>query len=157
MSGSTWNLGIRDWMIKKLNPDAHAVNMPDNQEKAYFNKEKGVWVFPGEDPAELAKPIAPPPIIPKATTGQRSTPAPAPPHSNDPLAQLMAPPPVRGLPSARRPGGPPRGMPSPGGFPGMPGMPAASPGLNAPPGAGAPPTFAVFQPKPSAKDDDKAD
>jgi len=158
-SGSSWNLGIRDWMIKKLNPDAHAVNLPDNEEKAHFNKELGVWVFPGEDPAELAKPIAPPPIIPKLGTEQPSTPAPPQPASNDPLAQLMAPPPVRGLPSARRPGGPPpRGMPSPVGFSGMPGMPAASPGMNAPPGGGvAPPTFAVFQPKPSAKKDDKAE
>ena len=142
-------------MIKKLNPDATSCTLPDNEEQAYYDKERKVWVFPGEDPAEVAKPIAPPPIIPAATSEKESTPAPAPAPSNDPLAQLMAPPPVRCLATARRPGGPPRGVPSPGAFPGMPGIPG---GASPPAGgaSGAPPTFAVFQPKPSPSEDEKS-
>ena len=103
------------------------------------------WIFPGDDPVEVAKPLAPPPII-KSSDKAPATPAPAPAASNDPLAALMAPP--SRATTARK------GMP--------PTMsryadPLASMGNVSTPGAGmkkdaAPPKFAVFQPIPTKSD-----
>ena len=48
------------WIAKKLNPDAHIGDVGEEME-AYFDKDKGVWVFPGEDPVAKAAPPPPPP------------------------------------------------------------------------------------------------
>ena len=120
--------------------------------QAYYDEKLKRWIFPGDDPAEVAKPLAPPPIIPKTSDAAPSTPAPAEtPASNDPLAALMAPPPSgvlskkRGTPSMSRYGGAPpltsigNVTPSTGGK-----KTPASPMMM------KPPTFATFQPKPAA-------
>ena len=58
---------------------------------AYYDEKLKVWVFPGEDPLEKAKPIGPPPLATNqniscgVTTDKRDT-------NIDPLAAMMAPP-----------------------------------------------------------------
>lgn len=118
-------------MLKKLNPEATTADLGDRME-AYYDEDKKVWVFPGEDPAEKVKPIPPPPTAMGATT-----PVPAPTQaSNDPLAAMMAPP--SRAPSAKKtPQRPPGGKP---GFPGA--MPPRSTA------AKPPPNFAAFAPPP---------
>lgn len=122
--------------------------------KAYYDEKLKRWIFPGDDPAEVAKPLAPPPLVPKDTPAA-AAPTPAP--SNDPLAALMAPP-SRAPSSGNRttPGSMPRS--------GMSGGPPPSLGKGPPPmstggagnslrkstpskpssGVNAPPTFTVF-------------
>ena len=163
LSGASGFFGIRGRMIKWLNPDAYDVKLEEPEEKAYFDKDRGVWVFPGDDPDELVKPIAPPPIIPAKKDdddggpgGLPPTPAGGggnkPPEPLDPLAAMMAPP-SRSVSALRRPGAagstPSRGYP---GIPGLPGRSTASP-------MAAPPQFAVFQPKSaqSSKSEAKAE
>ena len=142
-----WSL--RQRLVKWINPDATEVSLPENEEKAYYDEKRKVWVFPGQDPDELVKPIAPPPTM----TPAPKEPAEEPDAPKDPLAAMMAPP-RRGPSSAAR--GTPRGLPGrvPS-TPGMPGMPPGMPpgmlvGMPSPagPGAGAPPQFTVFQAKP---------
>jgi hypothetical protein len=143
---------LRTGLIKRFNPDATECTLPDNEEKPYYNNELKVWVFPGEDPHEVAKPIAPPPMIPKAGD---SAPAPEPSRPaavNDPLAAMMAPPTRK--PAALRRLGAPSGIQTgaytyPGMMPPMPGM--ASPAA----AGGAPPQFAIFTP--AKKEDETAD
>lgn len=100
---------FKDKIIKWRNPDA-TVAIEGDSMQAYYDKEKKVWVFPGEDPDELARPIGPPPVsTPKAPEPER-------PKNNDPLSALMAPPvrppsslrpqPSTGKKSAASPGGP---------------------------------------------------
>ena len=109
------------------------------------------WIFPGDDPVEVAKPLAPPPIM-KSSDKAPSTPAPSPAASNDPLAALMAPP--SRATTARK------GLP-----PTMPRYadPLASMGNMSTPGAGikkdaAPtPKFSVFQPIPTKSSDPSKD
>lgn len=62
--------------------------------QAYYDEKLKVWVFPGEDPAEVAKPVGPPPTAPA------KKPADPPPEESekkpkDPLAAMMAPPSTR--------------------------------------------------------------
>lgn len=128
-------------MTKWLNPDATQADLGE-QMQAYYDEKRKVWVFPGEDPEEKAKPIGPPPTTPMA-----SSPAPAPlqdespavQKSSDPLAAMMQPPkrtPTSFQSKSKSLGSPPSRMP------GMM-MPGPS-------GAAAPaPQFAVFTPKPS--------
>jgi hypothetical protein len=111
--------------------------------EAYYDKKLERWIFPGDDPAEIAKPLAPPPTTPmvKSDSTPVSTPKPA---SDDPLAAMMAPPSRSRLTtpnSALR--GPPR-------------IPRShNPmGTNAPPSSATPvaspaatPQFVIFQPK----------
>jgi hypothetical protein len=139
LGGVTWGSGFRKRMIKIFNPNATEVTLEESSEKPYYDEKLKVWVFPGENPEELAKPIGPPPT----TSGLgASPPAMAADESkavaNDPLAMMMAPP-------KRAPSGP-RGLPSSGtparGYPGM-SSPAMAPPMF------APPQFAVFQPKPA--------
>ena len=134
-------------------PDSKAVVCdPGLAMEAYYDEKLKRWIFPGDDPAEVAKPLAPPPTIPK-TTGGPSTPAPSVAASNDPLAALMAPPPS-GVLSRNKRGTPSLGMSrysaspltSIGNVP--PSNPPASPMM------AAPPTFATFVPKPSQKETD---
>mmetsp|Transcript_54655 Transcript_54655/g.116130 ORF Transcript_54655/g.116130 Transcript_54655/m.116130 type:complete len:322 (-) Transcript_54655:375-1340(-) len=121
--------------------------------QAHYDDKLKRWIFPGDDPAEVAKPLAPPPMIPKKKEGATeppSTPAATAPSSSDPLAMLMAPPPRsgglasgrRGIPAAaaRRYAADP--LASMGGGP--------SNGKKTPASPMAPPTFAVFQPKPAS-------
>lgn len=90
---------FRDSVTKWLNPDATKADLGEGMQ-AYYDADKKVWVFPGDDPAELAKPIGPPPITPSSatTTSVSASSARAPP--NDPLAAMMLPP--TRLPSAQR-------------------------------------------------------
>lgn len=143
-SGGSWSLGLQNWIVKKLNPDAHQVTLVESEEKAYYDEKRKVWVFPGDDPEELVKPVGPPPKTPVASKTES---APEPETSKDPLSQLMAPPPRRGLSSTKRPGAP-GSLSTPGGYPGMP-----SPGMPSPAAGIAPPQFAVFQPKSATKED----
>ena len=122
--------------MKWRNPDATVAD-EGNTMQAYFDKERKVWVFPGEDPEELAKPIGPPPTAVK--TPQATTPAPVAVASMDPLAAMMAPP--QRPPSALRArGATPIALvksPSP--------MGGAAEAV-------ATPQFMVFKPKPASKD-----
>lgn len=125
--------------------------------QAYYDEKLKRWIFPGDDPAEVAKPLAPPPIIPTSADSTATiipvTPAPMS-SNNDPLAALMAPPPSRGIPSSMKRGGvPPVSMTvmastaSTGGGGGGGGVektgPPISPMIKTP-------TYAVFQPKPAS-------
>lgn len=77
-----------------MNPDA-AIADPGEKMEAYYDKERKRWIFPGDDPDEVAKPLAPPPIIPaKKETEEKdeSMQTPSKEVANDPLASLMAPP-----------------------------------------------------------------
>ena len=90
-SSSAPNSGILATLRNWINPErAGKVADPGLKMEAYYDKEKKVWVFPGDDPAELAKPLAPPPTT-KTVVEQveKST------ESKDPLAAMMAPPPIR--------------------------------------------------------------
>jgi hypothetical protein len=100
-----------------------------------YDADKKVWVFPGEDPAEKAKPIAPPPMAVSSLATAPATPAAA--ESNDPLAAMMAPPPRPLKPvSAKKP-------PNSSSMPGPP-------GAMVPPGGKPPVNFQAFMPpKPS--------
>ena len=111
------------------------------------------WIFPGDDPAEVAKPLAPPPIMPAtaAEDGPATPAVDAAVPSNDPLAAMMAPPPSRALNSRKK------GTPLAGRYAdplaSMGGVSAASnKKMMLPPSPmnRAPPTFAVFQPKPAS-------
>ena len=115
--------------------------------QAYYDEKLKRWIFPGDDPAEVAKPIAPPPIIPKTTDGAPSTPAPTAPSSNDPLAALMAPPPSGVLSKKKKTVG---GTPSRYALTPLASnkLPPASPMM-------ATPTFATFERKPSKSDPSK--
>jgi len=143
-----WSLRKR--LVKWINPDATEVALPENEEKPYYDEQRKVWVFPGDNPDDLVKPIAPPPTMANLAPMKQ---APEPSKPNDPLAAMMAPPP-RGPSSSRKPGagGHPRAYPG-----AMPGM-ASPPGLAPPTGGGPPPQFVVFLPKPAIpKDEDKPD
>jgi len=148
--------GFRSMMIKRFNKDAVECTLPDNEEKAYYDEKLKRWVFPGDDLDELAKPMAPPPIMPG---GGDSTPAAEPEPkadvSNDPLAAMMAPPSRRPV---RRPGGTPTMPPVGGAMPPMAGMPPMMPGMPSPVAGGAPaapPQFAVFTPAKKEEDPKK--
>ena len=118
-----FSFGIKSSVTKWLNPDATEADLGEKMQ-AYYDEDKKVWVFPGEDPAEVAKPIGPPPTTPMAAAA--STPA----LSNDPLAAMMAPPQraPRALGKKAMPGS----------MPPLPGTPMGAP----------PPRFTVFAPKP---------
>lgn len=125
--------GFRQLMIQRFSPDATEADIGDEM-KAYYDNERKVWVFPGEDPDEKAKPVGPPPTAPAAQTTVQ--PAPIKPEANDPLALMMAPP-QRG-PTALRT----KSLPVKDFLP--PGMPVS----------GAQPQFAVFKPSVGAKEED---
>lgn len=134
------NLGFTDKVRKFMNPNATTAH-PGEEMKAYYDNDLKVWVFPGEDPVELAKPIGAPPTVASpmaATPSPQTAPAAA---ANDPLAAMMAPPqraPQRpAMTTPNRLMGPPGGMPTP--------------------MAGAPPQFAVFKPAPAAKKEEKSE
>lgn len=125
---------FRNSVTKMLNPKATTADLGEVME-AYYDADKKVWVFPGEDPAELAKPIGPPPTTPVVAATAASTSngdvEPAKPPSNDPLAAMMAPP--TRLPSR------PRGR-----------TPGAGPPGFAPMSNTKPPQFAMFTPPPAS-------
>jgi hypothetical protein len=136
-------------MNKWLNPDATTADLGEGMQ-AYYDEKRKVWVFPGEDPDEVAKPIGPPPTAP-ATTEKEETPSTAP---KDPLAAMMAPP--QRAPSFRRSSSALSTMENAGisaasRYPGMV-VPGVSHG---PSSAGAfsagtpPPQFTVFKPAPA--------
>jgi hypothetical protein len=114
------------------------------------------WIFPGDDPAEVAKPLAPPPSMGQIPTEEVKKDDNGP---KDPLASMMAPPVSRGLSSKKRMmGGGPPGMSSPPGMMrgglGPPGM-MASPAVFTPKAAVFTPKTAVFTPKPAAATEDE--
>jgi hypothetical protein len=127
---------IRDSFSKLFNPDAVKADLGDGMQ-AYYDADRKVWVFPGDDPAELAKPIGPPPITPVATNTSAATPVVTTTPNNDPLAAMMLPP--TRIPSAKR-----TRLPQ-----------GKSEGKVAPPVAtfSPPPNFAVFAAKPAVKSD----
>lgn len=131
-----------------MNPDATQADLGEGMQ-AYYDKEKKVWVFPGEDPAEVAAPLPPPPKTPS-----EAAPAPKEPQTNNnesvsPLAAMMAPP--KRNPSAARARAGVR--PSPSSMPAMfsEGMMPPTPNRIGS-GASAAPKIAVFQPKPNDGD-----
>lgn len=60
--------------------------------EAYYDEKLKRWIFPGDDPAEVAKPLGPPPTIPSKRDIDETKPGTHTPARNDPLAALMAPP-----------------------------------------------------------------
>lgn len=139
-------------MTKWLNPDATQADTGEPMQ-AYFDEDKKVWVFPGEDPAEIAKPPPPPPTAIKAAPKEEEKPKAD--MASDPLAAMMAPPQRTPASFGRASGGPPGGgvPPTPRSlYPGMPPMPASTgPGVAATSSStanSAPPQFMVFKPSP---------
>jgi len=140
--------GMKSWLIKKLNPNAKECYLPESEEQPYFDKELKRWVFPGDDPVELAKPMAPPPTVIKKEEVKKEEP-------KDAVSSMMAPPPSR-ISAMKKPmgGGPPGGgmmPPMMGGMMMPPG--AAPPGMMSPirgatGGAAGIPKIATFTPKP---------
>lgn len=113
------------WLSKLLGrgEDKEKATVADVGEEmqAYYDKKLKRWIFPGDDPAEVAKPLGPPPILPKKTSEAPATPASddLAGASNDPIAALMAPPSSRSrIPSSFKKKGPPIATPMPaaGGF-----------------------------------------
>jgi hypothetical protein len=105
------------------------------------------WILPGQDPDEVAKPLAPPPIT---TVAADSNPDPVPKQEGpvDPLAAMMAPP-SRVPSSMKRAGGIPKAIPGrypPGVMMPSNGSQTKTPGATAG-GGSEPPPFAVFTPK----------
>ena len=139
---------LRHKLFKLFNPgsDAYVVDLPQEEEKAYYDEKRKVWVFPGDNPDELVKPIGPPPTM--GASSIPSTPAPQPSASSDPLAAMMAPP-SRGPASMKRTGVGGAHPVYPGMIPGSSGGPGSAP----PTAGGPPPQFAVFQPKPVPSDE----
>lgn len=146
-----WGLGIGDWVTKKLNPDATKADLGRGMQ-AYFDEKKG-WIFPGEDPVEELKSIAPPPTILNAALTEKKA------YLNDPLSIMMAPPnhipaalqgrstrgrdavlsmKLRGYPGMQNPMCPKLGVVDSDVFVTCSSLPAS---------VAAPPQFAVFQPK----------
>ena len=76
-----------------MNPDASIADTGGKME-AYYDEKLKRWIFPGDDPDEVAKPLAPPPTIPakKNIEGNNDMQTPSKAVNNDPLASLMAPP-----------------------------------------------------------------
>eukprot|EP00559_Dactyliosolen_fragilissimus_P008136 CAMPEP_0184872466 /NCGR_PEP_ID=MMETSP0580-20130426/41303_1 /TAXON_ID=1118495 /ORGANISM="Dactyliosolen fragilissimus" /LENGTH=1076 /DNA_ID=CAMNT_0027375267 /DNA_START=19 /DNA_END=3250 /DNA_ORIENTATION=- len=64
--------------------------------EAYFDEKSKRWIFPGDDPAEVSKPLPPPPQSMKKNISNVS-PSTTPSLPSDPLSSLMAPP-TRGAP-----------------------------------------------------------
>ena len=109
---------------------------------AYYDEKLKRWIFPGDDPAEVAKPLAPPPIMPTNSEKPPATPAPAAPL--DPLAAMMAPPGSRALSQRKATPGTSRyaaNIPGIGG-----GTPLVKSGMPPP----TPVNFATFKPKAAA-------
>jgi hypothetical protein len=142
-----------------MNPDATEADVGGKME-AYYDEKVKRWIFPGDDPQEVAKPLAPPPTTPavKGNKEAMSTPTAA---SNDPLAMMMAPP-TRTTPKADHLSSlmapPSRSTPS-SAIRGPPRIPRFhnAPGAKAPPAEKTPaadsssayPQFVIFTPKPS--------
>ncbi len=149
--------GMKSWIIKKLNPDAKEIHLPEDEGQAYYDKELKRWIFPGDDPAELAKPMAPPPMaIKKEEEKPKEDEKP-----KDAASMLMALPPSRGLSAKKRlpvaASSPMMNMMMPpgGGLPGMMSPMAPGAGFAAPMVATFTPKAAVFTPKPSVGEDEK--
>jgi hypothetical protein len=138
-------------MTKWLNPDATTADLGEGM-KAYYDEKRKVWVFPGEDPDEKAKPIGPPPTVPTASEKTEESPK----AHKDPLAAMMAPPQrassfhrsssllsqsERGSLASRYPGMPPPGAVKPPGS------------MSSPSAGGPPPQFTVFKPVPVAEEE----
>jgi len=164
--------GMKSYLVKRFNPDAKYCELPDNEEKPYYDNDSKRWIFPGDDPTEVAKPLAPPPTIGKMPTEEVKSTETEDDGIKDPFAAMMAAPVNRTLSAKRRPGGigggrfPPgmmggagAGPPSMSSPPGMMGGGGGPSGMSSPPGmigAGSPPgmmmpaQFSVFAPKPAA-------
>ena len=161
-----WTFGMAGRMQKWLNPEATTADLGEGMQ-AYFDPVKKVWVFPGEDPAEVAKPLPPPPT--PSEMAPKEEPKPEPDMATDPLAAMMAPPKRTPASYGRSRVGAPGGVPATPRslYPGMPPMPGTtSTGPSSAPGpagstAGAggvaPPTFMVFQPSPKPKQEEQKD
>ena len=98
---SSWGgFGLRTWVAKKLNPEATEADLGGKLE-AYYDKKLGRWIFPDDDPNEVSKPLAPPPVVKASVAKDDAKQAVETASKSDPLAALMAPPPSRGLPANR--------------------------------------------------------
>jgi len=92
----------KGWIASKFSkwmyPDAAEATLGGDMD-AYFDKDKGRWVFPGEDPAaadDSASSAPPPPPMKQAASSPNLASAGG---GNDPLAALMLPP-KRAMPSS---------------------------------------------------------
>lgn len=129
-----FSFGIKDSVTKWLNPEATQADLGE-QMQAYYDEDKKVWVFPGEDPAEVAKPIGAPPTTPMVLS---SAPTPRAAVSIDPLAAMMAPPQrVLSAPRSKSSSMRPSPLSMPINFP--PGVMSATPSAS---------QFSMFVPKP---------
>lgn len=73
-----------------MNPEAKIAD-PGMKMEAYYDEKLKRWIFPGDDPAEVAKPLAPPPTMPVKKNPEDTPAGTQTPAKNDPLAALMAP------------------------------------------------------------------
>ncbi|KAG5192801.1 hypothetical protein JKP88DRAFT_292417 [Tribonema minus] len=85
---------LRRFISKLTHPDAEIAHEGESM-KAYYDKDKKCWVFPGEEAAPPPAPLGPPPT----GLGSAAAPQPAPSAAaaaaaavHNPLAALMAPP-----------------------------------------------------------------
>ena len=76
-------------MTKWLNPEATTADLGEGMQ-AYYDEDKKVWVFPGEDPTEKVKPLPPPPTPMDVKSNEEVKLEPD--MATDPLAAMMAPP-----------------------------------------------------------------
>ncbi len=158
LEGSKWRLGIKQRMTKWLNPDATTADLGEGMQ-AYYDEKRKVWVFPGEDPDEKAKPVGPPPTFVSPQDKAPSSEEPATPA--DPLAAMMAPPKrsasfrrsssISSVGSMSTTGRYPPGMMLP---PGASRRGSGPPELSA---AGPPPQFTVFKPAPTTTKEEEND
>ena len=140
---------FKDKWIKKFNPDATVVNLAPDEQKPVYDEKLKRWIFPGDDPVEMAKPPPPPPKIPlNFNTSSDEHIGNSNNSTSDPLASLMSPPTRYGaLPS--RPSARSR-------YPdALSSLGAVAPSQKAPASAISPPLvppkFTVFQPKSSGE------
>ena len=149
---SNWGFGLKSRMTKWLNPDATTADIGESMQ-AYYDEKLKVWVFPGEDPQEKAKPIGPPPTAVSTPKADDAGPPAQSSSSLDPLAAMMAPPPKRAPSSSlRRSAARPSPM-----IPSMMMMPPGAAGAPiggdpSTPMRGPPPQFMIFKPSPLASE-----
>ena len=146
---SNWGFGIKSRMTKWLNPDATTADIGESMQ-AFYDEKRKVWVFPGEDPEEKAKPVGPPPMTMLTPTKDADKLDESNSTSYDPVAAMMAPP-RRAPSSLHRHGAATHASPMPGMMM-MPPIAGTSTPAFSPMGTGGlPPKFMIFKPVSESK------
>jgi len=90
--GRISGLSIRSKITKWLHPNAKIADAGKKME-AYYDEILKRWIFPGDDPSEVSKPISPPPTTKHAVEKTMQDISTLITQADDPLSFLMAPPP----------------------------------------------------------------